>query len=86
MYPRIIITLIIGVDYYYNFSSVQDLHEDVEEAGALQKNQASVTSVNCTEAANSACLPIEDESLRTTSCEIPAEQTQAVIQIEPRNK
>ncbi|XP_060263413.1 rab proteins geranylgeranyltransferase component A 1 isoform X2 [Ovis aries] len=53
----------------------QDLHEDVEEAGALQKNHASVTSVNCTEAADSACLPIEDESLRTTSCEIPAEQT-----------
>uniref|UniRef100_A0A4W2GLJ8 Rab proteins geranylgeranyltransferase component A n=1 Tax=Bos indicus x Bos taurus TaxID=30522 RepID=A0A4W2GLJ8_BOBOX len=53
----------------------QDLHEDVEEAGALQKNHASVTSVNCTEAADSACLPVEDESLRTTSCEIPAEQT-----------
>ena len=34
-----------------------------------------MTSVNCTEAADSACLPIEDESLRTTSCEIPAEQT-----------
>ncbi|XP_058392266.1 rab proteins geranylgeranyltransferase component A 1 isoform X2 [Diceros bicornis minor] len=53
----------------------QDLHEDVEEAGALQKNHASVTSVNSTEAADSACLPTEDESLSTTSCEMPAEQT-----------
>uniref|UniRef100_A0A8C6DKL7 Rab proteins geranylgeranyltransferase component A n=1 Tax=Moschus moschiferus TaxID=68415 RepID=A0A8C6DKL7_MOSMO len=53
----------------------QDLHEDVEEAGALQKNHASVTSVNSTEPADSACLPTEDESLSTTSCEIPTEQT-----------
>uniref|UniRef100_A0A3Q2H399 Rab proteins geranylgeranyltransferase component A n=1 Tax=Equus caballus TaxID=9796 RepID=A0A3Q2H399_HORSE len=53
----------------------QDLHEDVEEAGALQKNHAAVTSANSTEAADSACLPTEDESLSTASCERPAEQT-----------
>ncbi|XP_007955890.1 rab proteins geranylgeranyltransferase component A 1, partial [Orycteropus afer afer] len=53
----------------------QDLHEDVEEAGALQKNHASVTSVNLTEAADSVCLPTEDESLSTVSCEMPPEQT-----------
>lgn len=51
------------------------MHEDVEEAGALQKNHASVTSVNSTKAADSACLPTEDESLSTTSCEIHTEQT-----------
>lgn len=53
----------------------QDLHEDVEEAGALQKNHASVTSANSTEAADSACLPTEDESLSIVSCEMSAEQT-----------
>uniref|UniRef100_A0A8D1M8M6 Rab proteins geranylgeranyltransferase component A n=1 Tax=Sus scrofa TaxID=9823 RepID=A0A8D1M8M6_PIG len=53
----------------------QDLDEDVEEAGALQKNHASVTSAKSTEAADSACLPTEDESLSTASCEIPTEQT-----------
>ncbi|XP_012640018.2 rab proteins geranylgeranyltransferase component A 1 isoform X2 [Microcebus murinus] len=53
----------------------QDLHEDVEEAGALQKNHAYVTSANSTEAADSACLPTEDETLNTVSCEMPAEQT-----------
>uniref|UniRef100_A0A8C3WG13 Rab proteins geranylgeranyltransferase component A n=1 Tax=Catagonus wagneri TaxID=51154 RepID=A0A8C3WG13_9CETA len=53
----------------------QDLHEDVEEAGALQKNHASVTSANSTEAADFACLPTEDESLSIASCEIPTEQT-----------
>ncbi|XP_075394909.1 rab proteins geranylgeranyltransferase component A 1 isoform X1 [Tenrec ecaudatus] len=53
----------------------QDFHEDVEEAGALQKNHASVTSVNYTEAAHSVYVPSEDESLSTVSCEIPAEQT-----------
>ncbi|KAB0343390.1 hypothetical protein FD754_020316 [Muntiacus muntjak] len=52
-----------------------DLHEDVEEAGALQKNHAHVTSVNSTKAADSACLPTEDESLSTTTCEIHTEQT-----------
>ncbi|XP_008576150.1 PREDICTED: rab proteins geranylgeranyltransferase component A 1 [Galeopterus variegatus] len=52
----------------------QDLHEDVEEAGALQKNHASVTSTNSMEAADSACLPTEDKSLNTVSCEMPAEQ------------
>lgn len=51
------------------------MHEDVEEAGALQKNHAAVTSANSTEAADSACLPTEDESLSTASCERPAEQT-----------
>ena len=51
------------------------MHEDVEEAGALQKNHASVTSANSTEAADSACLPTEDQSLSTASCEIPTEQT-----------
>ncbi|XP_006167074.1 rab proteins geranylgeranyltransferase component A 1 isoform X2 [Tupaia chinensis] len=53
----------------------QDLHEDVEEIGALQKNHASVTSANSTEAADPACQPPEDESLSTESCEMPAEQT-----------
>ncbi|XP_023386958.1 rab proteins geranylgeranyltransferase component A 1 isoform X2 [Pteropus vampyrus] len=53
----------------------RDLHEDVEEAGALQKNHASVTSANSTEAADSACLPTENESLSTVSCEMPIEQT-----------
>lgn len=51
------------------------MHEDVEEAGALQKNHASVTSANSTEAADYACLPTENESLSTVSCEIPIEQT-----------
>ncbi|XP_006871371.1 PREDICTED: rab proteins geranylgeranyltransferase component A 1-like [Chrysochloris asiatica] len=53
----------------------QDMCEDVEETGALKKNHASVTSVNYTEASDSACLPTEDESLSTLSFEIPAEQT-----------
>ncbi|XP_025734594.1 rab proteins geranylgeranyltransferase component A 1 isoform X2 [Callorhinus ursinus] len=53
----------------------QDLHEDVEEAGALQKNHASVISGSPTEAAHSAYLPSEDESLCTVSCEMPTEQT-----------
>uniref|UniRef100_A0A8D2DMK4 Rab proteins geranylgeranyltransferase component A n=1 Tax=Sciurus vulgaris TaxID=55149 RepID=A0A8D2DMK4_SCIVU len=53
----------------------QDLHEYVEEAGALQKNHASVTPVNSSEAADSACLPTEDEPLSTENCEMPEEQT-----------
>ncbi|KAL1766918.1 rab proteins geranylgeranyltransferase component A 1 [Sigmodon hispidus] len=59
----------------------QDLHKDVEEAGALQKNHASVTSADSVEAAEAseaaevACLPAADESLNTQSCEIPAEQS-----------
>uniref|UniRef100_A0A8C5ZF39 Rab proteins geranylgeranyltransferase component A n=1 Tax=Marmota marmota marmota TaxID=9994 RepID=A0A8C5ZF39_MARMA len=53
----------------------QDLHEYVEEAGALKKNHACVTPVNSSKAADSACLPTEDESLSTESCEVPAEQT-----------
>ncbi|XP_036860707.1 rab proteins geranylgeranyltransferase component A 1 isoform X2 [Manis javanica] len=53
----------------------QDLHEDVEETGALQKNHASLTSANSTEAARSAGLPTEDESLSAESCEMPTEQT-----------
>ncbi|KAM5195073.1 rab proteins geranylgeranyltransferase component A 1 isoform 1-T1 [Hipposideros larvatus] len=53
----------------------QDSHDDVEEVGALQKNHASVTSANSTEAADSACLPAEDESLSTVSCEMPTGQT-----------
>ncbi|XP_029786648.1 rab proteins geranylgeranyltransferase component A 1 isoform X3 [Suricata suricatta] len=52
----------------------QDLHEDVEEAGALQKNHASVTSANPTEGAHSAYLPSEHESC-TVSCEMPTEKT-----------
>ncbi|KAL6034157.1 hypothetical protein STEG23_000464, partial [Scotinomys teguina] len=58
----------------------QDLHKDVEEAGALQKNHASVTSANPTEVAEAAeapCLSTADESLSTQSCETPAEQTQS---------
>uniref|UniRef100_A0A287CU85 Rab proteins geranylgeranyltransferase component A n=1 Tax=Ictidomys tridecemlineatus TaxID=43179 RepID=A0A287CU85_ICTTR len=53
----------------------QDLHEYVEEAGALKKNHACVTPVNSSKAADSACLPTEDASLSTESCEVPAEQT-----------
>uniref|UniRef100_A0ABI7W3E9 Rab proteins geranylgeranyltransferase component A n=1 Tax=Felis catus TaxID=9685 RepID=A0ABI7W3E9_FELCA len=53
----------------------QDLHEDVEETGALQKNHASVTSVNPTEGEHSAYLPSEDESSSTVSCQMPTEQT-----------
>uniref|UniRef100_A0A8C9LLI6 Rab proteins geranylgeranyltransferase component A n=1 Tax=Piliocolobus tephrosceles TaxID=591936 RepID=A0A8C9LLI6_9PRIM len=53
----------------------QDLHEDVEEAGALQKNHALVTSANSTEAAESAFLPTEDKSLSTMNCEMLTEQT-----------
>ncbi|XP_058570168.1 rab proteins geranylgeranyltransferase component A 1 isoform X2 [Neofelis nebulosa] len=53
----------------------QDLHEDVEETGALQKNHASVTSVNPTEGEHSAYLPSEDESSCTVSCQMPTEQT-----------
>ncbi|XP_040855940.1 rab proteins geranylgeranyltransferase component A 1 isoform X2 [Ochotona curzoniae] len=53
----------------------QDLHDEVEEAGALQKNPASVTSVKSPGAAESACLATEDESLSSASCEMPAEQT-----------
>lgn len=51
------------------------MHDGVEEAGALQKNHASVTSMNSTEAEDSACLPTEDESLSTRSCEMPTGQT-----------
>ncbi|XP_035567530.1 rab proteins geranylgeranyltransferase component A 1 isoform X3 [Canis lupus baileyi] len=53
----------------------QDLHEEVEEAGALQKNHASVISENPTEAVHSAYLPSEDESLCIASCEMLTEQT-----------
>ncbi|XP_072601132.1 rab proteins geranylgeranyltransferase component A 1 isoform X5 [Vulpes vulpes] len=53
----------------------RDLHEEVEEAGALQKNHASVISENPTEAVHSAYLPSEDESLCTASCEMLTEQT-----------
>ncbi|CAO2623217.1 Rab proteins geranylgeranyltransferase component A 1 [Lemmus lemmus] len=55
----------------------QDLHKDVEEAGALQKNHASVTSTDSIEAAEAACLPTADASLNTMSCETLAEQTQS---------
>uniref|UniRef100_A0A8C5KIT9 Rab proteins geranylgeranyltransferase component A n=1 Tax=Jaculus jaculus TaxID=51337 RepID=A0A8C5KIT9_JACJA len=48
----------------------QDPHEDAEEAGALQKNHASVVY-----AAAFACLSTEDESLSTVSCDLPAEPT-----------
>ncbi|XP_027288811.1 rab proteins geranylgeranyltransferase component A 1 isoform X2 [Cricetulus griseus] len=54
----------------------QDLHKDVEEAGALQKNHASVTAVHSIEPAEPACLPTADESLSTQSCETPADHTQ----------
>ncbi|XP_041597136.1 rab proteins geranylgeranyltransferase component A 1 isoform X6 [Vulpes lagopus] len=53
----------------------RDLHEEVEEAGALQKNHASLISENPTEAVHSAYLPSEDESLCTASCEMLTEQT-----------
>ncbi|XP_054422619.1 rab proteins geranylgeranyltransferase component A 1 [Pteronotus mesoamericanus] len=51
----------------------QDLHEGVEEAGALQKNHALVASATSTEAAGLACPSLEDESSRTASCEGPTE-------------
>ncbi|XP_031223041.1 rab proteins geranylgeranyltransferase component A 1 isoform X2 [Mastomys coucha] len=63
----------------FNIGKPNDLHKDVEEAGALQKNHASVTSTHSTEAAEAAepaCLPTAEESLSTGSCEIPAEQSQ----------
>ncbi|XP_054977758.1 rab proteins geranylgeranyltransferase component A 1 [Sorex araneus] len=53
----------------------QDLNEDVEEVGALQKNHSSVISASSTEAADSACLPRDDESSSTASCEMPTEPT-----------
>ncbi|XP_005409778.1 PREDICTED: rab proteins geranylgeranyltransferase component A 1 [Chinchilla lanigera] len=59
----------------------QNLHEDIEETGALQKSHASVTSANSAEAVEPNCLPPEpnclpreDESLSPLSCEVPAEQ------------
>ncbi|KAM6143492.1 rab proteins geranylgeranyltransferase component A 1-like isoform 2-T2 [Erethizon dorsatum] len=52
----------------------QNLHEDIEETGALQKSHASVTSANSIEDADPNCLPT-DESLSPLSCEVPAEQT-----------
>ncbi|XP_075813521.1 rab proteins geranylgeranyltransferase component A 1 [Microtus pennsylvanicus] len=55
----------------------QDLHKDVEEAGALQKNHPFVTSADSVEAAEAACLPTADASLNTRSCETLAEQTQS---------
>lgn len=58
-----------------SFLISQDLHEEVEEAGALQKNHASVISENPTEAVHSAYLPSEDESLCIASCEMLTEQT-----------
>ncbi|XP_045703423.1 rab proteins geranylgeranyltransferase component A 1 [Phyllostomus hastatus] len=53
----------------------QDLHEGVEEAGALQKNHASVASAGSPAAAESACPPPAGESLSTASSEGPADQT-----------
>lgn len=53
------------------------MHKDVEEAGALQKNHAFVTSADSIEAAEAACLPTADASLNTRSCETLAEQTQS---------
>lgn len=51
------------------------MHEDVEEAGVLQKNHASVTSANPTEGADSSYLSLDHESLCTVSCEMPTERT-----------
>ncbi|XP_004868927.1 rab proteins geranylgeranyltransferase component A 1 isoform X2 [Heterocephalus glaber] len=59
----------------------QNFQEDIEETGALQKNHASVTSANFSEAADPNCLPTEDESLSTLSCEVPAEQTSSETEI-----
>lgn len=53
------------------------MHKDVKEAGALQKNHASVTSTDSIEAAEAACLPTADTSLNTRSCETLAEETQS---------
>ncbi|KAF6090195.1 CHM Rab escort protein [Phyllostomus discolor] len=53
----------------------QDLHEGVEEAGALQKNHASVASAGSTTAADLACPPPAGESLSTASSEWPEDQT-----------
>ncbi|XP_055980075.1 rab proteins geranylgeranyltransferase component A 1 [Sorex fumeus] len=60
----------------------QDLHEDVEEVGALQKNHTSVISASSTEAADSACLPRDDESLSTASCEMPIEP---ILSLDPES-
>ncbi|XP_048191476.1 rab proteins geranylgeranyltransferase component A 1 isoform X2 [Perognathus longimembris pacificus] len=61
------------VEVFY-FAS-QDSNEDVEEAGALQKNHASVTFANSTEAAISVCQPTEDDSLNAAGCGMALEQT-----------
>ncbi|XP_036917773.1 rab proteins geranylgeranyltransferase component A 1 [Sturnira hondurensis] len=53
----------------------QDLHEGVEETGALQKNHASVASAGSAAAADSARLPPAGESLSAVSCEGPPDQT-----------
>lgn len=45
------------------------------KAGALQKNHASVTSVNLISCRFAQVVIAAMKSLRTTSCEIPAEQT-----------
>uniref|UniRef100_A0A286Y4S9 Rab proteins geranylgeranyltransferase component A n=1 Tax=Cavia porcellus TaxID=10141 RepID=A0A286Y4S9_CAVPO len=53
----------------------QNLHEDIEETGALQKNHASVTSANSTEAADPNCLSTEEVSLSPLNSEVTAYQT-----------
>ncbi|KAM4818301.1 rab proteins geranylgeranyltransferase component A 1 isoform 1-T1 [Thomomys bottae] len=53
----------------------QDSNEDVEEAGALQKNHASVTSANSREAAAFVCQHTEDDSLNAVGCSVALEPT-----------
>ncbi|XP_012880450.1 PREDICTED: rab proteins geranylgeranyltransferase component A 1 [Dipodomys ordii] len=61
------------VEVFY-FAS-QDSNEDVEEAGALQKNHSSVASANFTEAVSSLCQPTEDDSLNAAGCGVALEST-----------
>ncbi|XP_049622560.1 rab proteins geranylgeranyltransferase component A 1 [Suncus etruscus] len=53
----------------------EDFHEDVVEAGALQKNHTSVISATSTESADSGCMPKDDESLSAESHEKSIEPT-----------
>ncbi|KAL0609475.1 Rab proteins geranylgeranyltransferase component A 2 [Plecturocebus cupreus] len=54
----------------------QDVKDDVEEIGALQKNPSSGVSSTFTEVLDSACLPEENQSSYFNSDEMPAKHTQ----------
>ncbi|XP_053461697.1 rab proteins geranylgeranyltransferase component A 2 [Nycticebus coucang] len=54
----------------------QDMEENVEEIGALQKNPSSVASSTCPEFRDSACLPEEEHSSYFTGHEVSAKHPQ----------